>query len=103
MKVIIVRFQVKPEFRDEFVAIAKVDANGSVSEPGCRRFDILEDTREPNTFFFYEVYTGEDALKAHQATAHYAQYKLGVKPEWLAAPTVASHCTNLFPTDADWK
>lgn len=104
MKILVVKFQVKPEFRDEFIAIGKVDADGSTNtEPGCRRFDFSEDEANPNTFYFYEVYNDDEAFKAHQATPHFAQYRSTVKPEWLAAPTTVARCVNHFPSDADWK
>ncbi|MGI6375106.1 MAG: putative quinol monooxygenase [Anaerolineae bacterium] len=104
MRILLVKFQIKPEFRDQFIALGKLDADGSANtEPGCRRFDFLEDERDPNTFYFYEVYDDEDAFKAHQATPHFAKYRATLQQEWLAAPSSVAHCVNIFPSDAEWK
>ncbi len=104
MKVLLVKLQVKPEFRDQFIELAMVDARGSTeNEPGCMRFDFLQDESDPNTFYFYEVYKDEEAFKAHTQTEHFATYRDQIKPEWYAAPTTVVRCVNLYPADADWK
>ncbi|MEN6479781.1 MAG: putative quinol monooxygenase [Anaerolineales bacterium] len=104
MRILVVRLQIKPEFRDPFVAIAKLNADGANSnEPGCRRFDVLEEEEHPNTFVFYEVYDDDEAFQAHQASPHYTQYAATFRPEWLAAPTTVSRCVNVFPSDCEWK
>lgn len=46
------------------------------TEPGCLQFDVLEDFNNPAVVRFYEAYTDEAALGAHQQTAHFK--------EWLA-------------------
>ena len=45
MKALVVTIQIKPEFRDAFMEAMLDDARGSVqNEPGCLRFDVVEDT-----------------------------------------------------------
>ena len=99
MYALVVPLKVKPEMCEKFLAAALDDSTCSVrDEPGCLRFDVLQDNTDPNKFFFYEVYLDENAVKAHQASAHYARWR-AVAGEVLAEPTNASRCTTIFPKD----
>ena len=99
MFALVVPLKVKPEMREKFLAAAQDDSICSVrDEPGCLRFDVLQDNSDPNRFFFYEVYRDEDAVKAHQASAHYARWR-AVAGELLAEPTNANRCTTVFPKE----
>lgn len=50
-------WQIKPAHRQAFLAAMKGDARDSVRlEPGCYRFDMLEDTRRRNCFYLYQIY-----------------------------------------------
>jgi len=99
MYAVAVPLKVKPEMREKFVAAALDDSTCSVrDEPGCFRFDVLQDNTDPNKFFFYEVYLDENAFKAHQASAHYPRWR-AVAAEVLSEPTNAHRCTTIFPKD----
>ena len=99
MQILLVEVNVKPERLDEFLELIKYDAEHSENdEPGCLRFDVLQDNSDPNKFFFYEVYLDENAVKAHQAAPHYARWR-AVASEVLAEPTQANRCTTLFPKE----
>ena len=99
MFALVVPLKVKPEMREKFLAAAQDDSICSVrDEPGCLRFDVLQDNNDPNRFFFYEVYRDENAVKAHQATPHYARWR-AVAAEILAEPTNANRCTTVFPKE----
>ena len=97
MYALVVPLKVKPEMRDKFLAAAQDDSTCSVrDEPGCLRFDVLQDNTDPNRFFFYEVYVDEAAVEAHRAAPHYARWRAAAA-EVLAEPTNAHRCTTLFP------
>lgn len=98
MYAVVVTLKVKPEMREKFLAAALDDSTCSLQEPGCLRFDVLQDNTDPNRFFFYEVYRDESAYKAHQATAHYPRWRAAAA-EVLAEPTNASRCTTIYPKD----
>jgi quinol monooxygenase YgiN len=42
----------------------------TASEAGCVRFDVLQDTSNPDRYYFYEVYQDEAAFQAHTQTPH---------------------------------
>src|SRR2546423_13316600 len=53
MLALIVSLNVKPDLRDRFLAAAEDDSICSVrDEPGCLRFDVLQDKSDQNHFFF---------------------------------------------------
>mmetsp|Transcript_20479 Transcript_20479/g.61209 ORF Transcript_20479/g.61209 Transcript_20479/m.61209 type:complete len:136 (-) Transcript_20479:52-459(-) len=54
-----------------FLEAMKIDAEGSRTEEGCLRFDLLKDQEKPNTYMFYEVYKDSDAITKHKTFDHY--------------------------------
>ena len=97
MYALVVPLKVKPEMREKFLAAALEDSTCSVrDEPGCLRFDVLQDNTDPNKFFFYEVDQDEKAVEAHRAMPHYARWRAAAA-EVLAEPTNAHRCTTVFP------
>ena len=76
MYVIIAPIQIKEGFIDQFKEEIILDAKGSVNdEPGCLRFDVIQDAEDPNRIWLYEVYVDEDAFQAHTETPHFARWR----------------------------
>ena len=104
MKVLVVKVKLKDEYRQQFIEASYGDARGAnEDEPGCRRFDFLQDGADPNTFYLYEVYDDDAAFQAHLQTPHFLKWRDAIDESWYAEPTVVAHCTNLYPSDANWK
>ena len=68
---VVVKVQIKPERRADFLEAMRVDVEGSRAEAGCLRFDLLQDQADENSYVFYEAYKDVDAIAAHKATPHY--------------------------------
>jgi quinol monooxygenase YgiN len=71
---IVARIKVKPEFIDvvktEMLKIvAKV-----VKENGCINYNLHQDNADPSVFFFYENWSGEEALQNHLKSEHMQAY-----------------------------
>ncbi|MGH8058303.1 MAG: putative quinol monooxygenase, partial [Candidatus Entotheonellia bacterium] len=80
MYILMVRLAVKQDHIDNFIKASIADASGSVlNEPGCRRFDIIQDETNPRLFGFNEVYNDEAAFEYHKTTPHFAQWDATVK------------------------
>ena len=91
-----VKVRVKPEARQRFLDAIEVDALGSErDEPGCLRFEVLQDNVDPNVYYFYEMYRDEAALEAHRAAPHYAVWRAAA--DTLDGPTEPVHTTAVFP------
>ncbi|MBM2803351.1 MAG: hypothetical protein HW419_1244 [Deltaproteobacteria bacterium] len=103
MIVLHVTIQVKPEHVGEFLQAVRHDAEHSEKdEPGCLRFDVIQDRDDANRLYFYEVYRDEAALAAHRETPHFKYYAEKTK-DWLAAPPQRRFGRNLIPADAAWR
>lgn len=76
MFIVLVKVQVRAELIDEFrTAILKNAAVSVERDPGCRRFDVLQQEDSPATWFFYEVYDNENAWVQHRGAAHFLAFK----------------------------
>ena len=103
MVILHVTIQVKPEHVAEFLAVVRHDAEHSEGdEPGCLRFDVIQDRDDANRFYFYEVYRDVAALVVHRETPHFKYYAAKTK-DWLAAPPERRFGKNLIPADAEWR
>ena len=91
-----VKVRIKPEMREKFLKAIEVDALGSErDEPGCLRFNVLQDEKDPNVYYFYEIYKDQAALEAHRNTPHYAVW--GGVADVLDGPTEPTRCQTVFP------
>jgi autoinducer 2-degrading protein len=96
-----VKVRVKPEGRERFLKAIEVDALGSErDEPGCLRFNVLQDQEDPNVYYFYEVYRDEAALEAHRQAPHYAVWRAAA--DTLDGPVQATRTRSVFPAAADY-
>ena len=103
MKVLLVTIKIKPEHRDAFMEAMMDDARGSNNdEPGCLRFDVLQDEEDPDTIHLYEAYRDQAALEAHRQAPHYIRWRDTVQ-DWFAEPPVRRMCANVFPPDNAWR
>ncbi|HEV2124920.1 MAG TPA: putative quinol monooxygenase, partial [Chloroflexota bacterium] len=67
-------------------------------EPGCFRFDVIQDESDPNTLILYEIYRDKAAFDDHLTTPHFHRWRDTVK-DWHAAPLRSSKGPNLYPPD----
>ena len=99
MYILMVRLKVKKEKINEFIKESIKDAVGSVDiEPGCRRFDIIQDQTDPTLFAFCEVYDDEEAFKAHGTYDHFKIWFETTKPFYDSELEV-SFCKPVYPVD----
>jgi autoinducer 2-degrading protein len=92
-----VKVRVKPELRQRFLEAIEEDALGSErDEPGCMRFNVLQDGQDRNVYYFFEVYRDEAALEAHRAAPHYAVWRAAA--DTLDGPTEPTRCVPVFPS-----
>lgn len=45
------------------------------AEPGCERYDLYEERDAGGNLHLFERYRDQEALEAHRATEHYAEYR----------------------------
>lgn len=72
---IIVVLEIDPARVDEFKGYALEQAAISLTESGCRRFEVSQQLDKANVFTLAELYDDEAAVDAHFASAHLAQWR----------------------------
>ena len=99
MHVTLVHVRVKPEHVDAFIVATRANHEGSVSEPGNRRFDVLQTPNDPTRFILYEAYASAADAAAHKETAHYILWRETVG-DMMSEPRRGEPMKGLFPTEA---
>ena len=103
MRIIIVEARIKPGMRERFIDVIKGDASHSErDEPGCLRFDVLQDSEDADRFFFYEVYRDDAAVASHRQTPHFQRFFEQV-PQLLEGSMTRHVVTNVHPQDEAWR
>jgi len=104
MFVLFVTLRVKPERRQAFIEATMGDARGANNdEPGCLRFDVLQDTEDPNKFYLYEAYKDRQAWEvAHRSAPHYIKWRDTVR-DWYAAEITRVVASPVYPPEGSWR
>ncbi len=103
MIALIVTIQIQSDKKDAFMASLHGDAVGSNNdEPGCYRFDVLQDNDDANTIHLYEIYHDDAAVEAHRAAPHYLKWREEVA-DWFAGETVRRLATPVYPPEGAWR
>ena len=104
MRVLVVKSQLKPGYREQFMKASMGDALGANhDEPGCLRFDVIQDGEDPNVIYFYEVYVDDAAFEEHLRAPHFTAWRDTVKDDWYVEPVKVVRGWNIYPTDSNWK
>ncbi len=85
MHVTLVHVNVKPENVKQFIEATRLNHEGSIREPGCKRFDVLQSPEDPAKFILYEAFTTKEDGLTHKGTPHYLTWRSTVEP-WMAEP-----------------
>ena len=75
MLIIHVYVHVKPESVEAFKQATVENARNSVKEPGCARFDVVQQTDDLTRFVLVEAYRTPEAHASHRETAHYPKWR----------------------------
>jgi len=97
MYVTLVHVHVRPDDVDAFIAATRANHQASVSEPGNRRFDVLQSPGDPTRFILYEAYATIADAAAHKETTHYLLWR-EIVDDMMAEPRHGEPMTGLFPS-----
>jgi len=101
MHIVHVHVHVKPAFVEAFRLATLENARNSVQEPGCARFDVMQNADDPTYFVLVEVYRTPDDPSRHKETPHYLKWRDTVA-DMMAAPRNGVKFANIFPGDTGW-
>lgn len=76
MRAILAALTAKPGKEAEFQTQMTAQARRCLAnEPGCLQFDVVQDQKNPARFVMLEIYRDDDAIKAHQDSQHYKDFR----------------------------
>lgn len=93
---------VKPDVIEPFISATLDNARNSVQEPGCIRFDVLQQQDDPTRFVLMEIYRAADDQAHHRETAHYARWRSTCE-SMMAEPRFSVKYEALFPEAARFE
>ncbi len=97
MYILMMQLKVKDDRIDDFIAVSTDDAESSVlNEPGCRRFEVIQDTKAPTSFAFYQVFDDEAAFIAHTQSPHFKSAYVAID-EMCDGPKSVSFYKPVYP------
>ena len=76
--------KVNPEHLNDFVVNVRKHAKNSLGEPGCLRYEVLQDTKDPQTICLYEVFRSEADLDKHREHDYYKRWMV-MSRDWRDA------------------
>ena len=76
MRAILAYLTTKPgkeaQFQEQMTAQA---TRCLATEPGCLQFAVVQDPKDPTRFVMLEVYKDDAAIKAHQDSQHFKDFR----------------------------
>jgi quinol monooxygenase YgiN len=73
--IVMVDFRLHPGANERFRRLVVENAKASaLTEPGCRRFDVVEPAGEPDRILLYEIYDDRAAFDAHLKAKHFLSF-----------------------------
>ena len=103
MYVILGTIKVRVEHLAEFLVHVRTHATASAREPGCVRYDVLQDVDDPQTICLYEVFRSEEALDVHHQQDYYKAW-MTMSRGWREQSTYSRRVLrNVHPEDPDWE
>ena len=75
--VVTAKWTAKDGEEEKVLAAVKKLIEPSRAEPGCLFYQPNREPENPRVFFFYELYTDEDAYRAHGESEHFQEHGFG--------------------------
>ena len=98
MHILHVHVHIKAEAIDAFCAATKENAARTRQEPGCKRFDVIQQQDDRTRFVLVEIYQDAADHAAHRETAHYKAWADKVA-DMFAEPRTRELYRNIDPGD----
>jgi quinol monooxygenase YgiN len=90
---------VKPEHLKDFVENVRNHAKNSLEEAGCLRYEVLQDTADPQTICLYEIFRSEADLEKHWEHNYYKRW-MAMSRDWRDASSSSRRVLDrIYPSD----
>ena len=84
------KFQVRPEYADEWPRIAADFTEATRSEPGCQWFAWSRSLDDPEEYVLVEAFCDEAAGVAHVTSAHFKEAQQTLPPHLARTPRIVN-------------
>jgi autoinducer 2-degrading protein len=94
--------KVKPEHLNSFVENVEKHARDSAQEPGCLRYDVMQDRNDRQTICLYEVFRSEADFKAHLQQDYYKRW-MEMSRDWRDESAYSRRVLDhIHPPASEW-
>lgn len=90
MYFIVVKFETKPEFTEQFMDLVGPFTTATRAEPGNLWFDWSRSVENPAEFVLVEAFLNDEAAGAHVNSAHFKAGLESMRPALVATPKIVS-------------
>lgn len=101
MYILLVNIHVKQEHLEEFIEATNENAAKTRQEPGCARFDAIQQADDPQRFVLMEAYYNPDGHASHRETSHYKEWNRKTA-DWMVTPRTRTIYRSVSPGDGEW-
>ena len=81
MYTVVLFTKVLPEHIDDYIKNMRICAEATNKEPGCIRYESMQDVDDPTMMCLFQVFKDEDAYQAHQDAEHHRVW-IDVSTSW---------------------
>ena len=71
MYTVILFTKVLPEHVNDYIENMRICATATNEEPGCIRYEVMQDLDDPTMMCLFQAFVDEDAYQAHQDAVHH--------------------------------
>lgn len=87
-KTIIAQLSILETKTDQFLKLASIMVNKSITENGCIAYKLLKDVGEENEFLIYEKYENDKAVEEHKSSEHFKNFLNSILPLLAKEPII---------------
>ena len=73
--------KILPEHIDDYITNMRICADATNKEPGCIRYEVMQDEADPGMMLLFQVFKDADAYQAHQDTPHHEHWA-SISRDW---------------------
>jgi autoinducer 2-degrading protein len=82
--------KILPQHIDDYIENMRICAAKSNQEPGCIRYEVMQDVDDPATMCLFQVFADMDAYQAHQDSEHHRVW-MELSGSWRDASARSRH------------
>jgi autoinducer 2-degrading protein len=82
--------KILPQHVDDYIQNMRVCAEASNTEPGCIRYEVMQDVDDPTLMCLFQVFRDHEAYQFHQDAEHHRKW-IELSGGWRDGPARERH------------